>query len=75
MALIEDGARVAELLVDQGDADPYLADQLRPDLLQDACAAAAIDLTLRFQPGYDHGYLFVSTFLADHLRWHAERLR
>ena len=75
VALIEDGVRVPELLVDQGDADPFLGEQLRPELLQDACAAAAIDLTLRFQPGYDHSYLFVSTFMADHLRWHAERLR
>ena len=75
VALIEDGARRSELLVDQGDADAYLAEQLRPELLRDACAAAGIDLTLRMQPGYDHSYLFVSTFLADHLRWHAERLR
>ena len=75
VALIEDGARLPELLVDQGDADPFLAEQLRPDLLQDACAAAAIPLTLRFRPGYDHGYLFISTFMADHLHWHAERLR
>ena len=75
VALIEDGARVPELLVDQGDADPFLAEQLRPELLQDACAAAAIDLTLRIQPGYDHSYHFVSTFMADHLAWAAERLR
>ena len=75
VALIEDGARVAELLVDIGDADPFLAEQLRPELLQDACAAAAIDLTLRIQPGYDHSYHFISTFMADHLAWHAERLR
>ena len=58
-----------------GDADRFLAEQLRPDLLQDACAKAAIDLTLRIQPGYDHGYHFISTFMADHLAWHAERLR
>lgn len=75
VALIEDGARVAELLVDVGDADPFLAEQLRPELLQDACAQAAIDLTLRIQPGYDHSYFFISTFMADHLAWHAERLR
>ena len=75
VALIEDGARVPELLVDQGDADPFLAEQLRPELLQDACAAAAIDLTLRIQPGYDHSYNFISTFMAEHLAWHAERLR
>ncbi|HEU0043522.1 S-formylglutathione hydrolase [Sphingomonas sp.] len=75
VALIEDGARVPALLVDVGDADPFLDSQLRPELLQDACAAAAIDLTLRIQPGYDHSYHFVSTFMADHLRWHAERLQ
>lgn len=74
VALIEDGARVAELLVDQGDADPFLAEHLRPDLLAAACRAAGIDLTLRMQPGYDHSYYCISTFLADHLHWHAERL-
>lgn len=74
VALIEDGARVAALLVDQGDADSFLDGQLRPHLLADACAAAGIDLTLRLQPGYDHSYAFISTFIADHLRWHAARL-
>jgi len=74
-ALIEDGARVAELLVDQGDADPFLAEQLRPELLAKACAAAGIPLTLRMRAGYDHSYLFVSTFMADHVAWHGERLR
>jgi S-formylglutathione hydrolase len=75
VALIEDGARVAELLVDVGDADPFLDKQLRPELLERACADAGIPLTLRLQPGYDHSYYFISTFMADHLRWHAERLR
>ena len=74
VALIEDGARVPALLVDQGDADQFLSEQLRPQLLADACAAAGIDLTLRMQPGYDHSYYFIATFMADHLRWHAERL-
>ena len=74
VALIEDGARVAAILVDQGDADAFLADQLRPELLESACARAGIDLTLRLQPGYDHSYYFISTFMADHLHWHAERL-
>jgi S-formylglutathione hydrolase len=73
-ALIEDGARVAEILVDQGDADGFLADQLKPELLATACDAAGIDLTLRMQPGYDHSYNFISTFMADHVAWHAERL-
>jgi S-formylglutathione hydrolase len=75
VALIEDGARVAELLVDQGDADTFLAEQLRPELLAEACAAAAIPLTLRLQPGYDHSYYFIATFLADHVAWHAARLK
>jgi S-formylglutathione hydrolase len=75
VALIEDGARVSDLLVDYGDADPFLAEQLRPELLQGACEKAKIPLTLRRQPGYDHSYYFISTFMADHLRWHAERLK
>jgi S-formylglutathione hydrolase len=75
VALIEDGARASELLIDVGDADPFLDSELRPELLEAACASAGIDLTLRLQPGYDHSYFFISTFMADHLRWHAERLR
>ena len=75
VALIEDGARVREILVDQGEADSFLAEQLRPDLLATACADAGIDLTLRMQPGYDHSYYFISTFMADQLAWHAARLR
>ena len=74
VALIEGGARVADLLVDQGGADAFLADQLKPELLAAACETAAIPLTLRIQPGYDHSYYFISTFMADHLRWHANRL-
>jgi S-formylglutathione hydrolase len=75
VALIEDGNRVPEILVDVGDADPFLEKELRPELLRAACADAGIPLTLRLQPGYDHSYYFISTFMADHLRWHAERLR
>jgi S-formylglutathione hydrolase len=74
VALIEDGARLPALLVDQGDADQFLAEQLRPDLLRHACDAAGIDLTLRMQPGYDHSYYFISSFMADHLAWAAARL-
>jgi S-formylglutathione hydrolase len=73
-ALIDDGARVPDILVDQGDADQFLADQLKPELLADACHRAGIDLTLRMQPGYDHSYYFISTFMADHIAWHAKRL-
>jgi S-formylglutathione hydrolase len=75
VALIEDGARVRELLVDVGTADQFLEQELRPELLERACAGADIPLTLRRQPGYDHTYYFISTFMADHLAWHAERLR
>jgi S-formylglutathione hydrolase len=74
VALIEDGARLDDLLVDVGTADPFLEQELRPGLLERACADAGIPLTLRMQPGYDHSYLFISTFMADHLRWHADRL-
>lgn len=74
-ALILDGARVPELLVDVGDADPFLHEQLRPELLRAACDAAGIPLTLRLMSGYDHSYYFISSFLADHVAWHAARLR
>lgn len=63
-----------EILVDQGDADEFMAVQLRPDLLQSACAEAGVPLELRLQPGYDHSYWFVATFIEDHLRWHHARL-
>ena len=74
VALIEDGARVGELLVDIGEADPFLEKDLRPELIEAACAAASIQLTLRRHAGYYHSYYFISTFMADHVRWHAERL-
>ena len=74
VALVEDGARLDELLVDQGAADAFLDKELRPKLLESACRAAGIPLTLRMQPGYDHSYYFISSFMEDHLRWHAARL-
>lgn len=74
VALIEDGARFSDFLVDYGDADQFLSEQLRPELLERACAHAEIPLNLRRQAGYDHSYYFVSTFMEDHLRWHAARL-
>jgi S-formylglutathione hydrolase len=75
VALIEDGARFSDFLVDVGDADPFLTEQLRPELLERACAQANIPLVLRRQAGYDHSYYFISTFMDDHLGWHAARLR
>ena len=74
VALIEDGARLPELLVDQGAADTFLERELRPELLEAACREAGIPLSLRLQPAYDHSYYFISTFMEDHLRWHSERL-
>jgi S-formylglutathione hydrolase len=74
VALIEDGARVPEILVDQGLADNFLEEQLRPQLLAAACERGGIAIQLRMHPGYDHSYYFISTFMTDQLRWHAERL-
>jgi S-formylglutathione hydrolase len=75
VALIEDGARFPDFLVDYGSADPFLTEQLRPELLESACAKAGISLNLRRQDGYDHSYYFISTFMDDHIRWHADRLK
>ena len=73
--LIEDGARLPALLVDQGEADNFLHEQLKPGLLALACRKAGIPATIRMQPGYDHSYYFISTFMAEHVAWHAERLK
>ncbi|WP_199556057.1 S-formylglutathione hydrolase [Sandaracinobacteroides hominis] len=74
VTLIEAGARVPEILVDVGGADSFLDEQLKPILLRSACDAMEVPLTLRVQPGYDHSYYFISSFLAEHVAWHAERL-
>ncbi|MFN3672867.1 MAG: S-formylglutathione hydrolase [Bosea sp. (in: a-proteobacteria)] len=74
-ALIADGHRIKDLLVDQGTADGFLQEGLRPWLLEIACAQAGIPLELTMREGYDHSYNFVSTFMAQHIAWHAERLR
>lgn len=74
-SLIADGHRVKELLVDQGTADGFLKDGLRPELLELACAQAGIPLELTMREGYDHSYNFISTFMAQHIAWHAERLK
>ncbi len=74
-ALIEDGARVPEILVDQGSADGFLDEQLKPHLLEEICAEKGQPLTLRMQSGYDHSYYFISTFMAEHIEWHAARLK
>ncbi|MBU2134804.1 MAG: prolyl oligopeptidase family serine peptidase, partial [Alphaproteobacteria bacterium] len=76
--LIEAGAakgRFDDILVDQGLADNFLSEQLKPELLEAACAAAGQKLTLRRQAGYDHSYFFMASFIADHVAFHAERLK
>lgn len=73
--LIEDGAAVIPLLIDQGTADEFLAQQLHPASLERVCAARQFPLTLRWQEGYDHSYHFIATFIGEHLAWHADHLR
>ena len=73
-ALVEDGARFPEFLIDQGKADGYLETGLRPWLFEKAVENTGIDLTLRMHDRYDHSFYFVSTFMDDHLKWHAARL-
>ena len=76
--LIESGVakgRFDDILIDQGDADGFLTDQLKPELLQAAADAAGQSITIRLQPGYDHSYFFMASFIADHVAFHAERLK
>ena len=73
-ALVEDGARFPEFLIDQGNADSFLESGLRPWLFQEVAEGTGIDVTLRMHERYDHSYYFISTFMDDHLKWHAERL-
>jgi S-formylglutathione hydrolase len=74
-ALIDAGARLSDLLVDQGEADNFLDEQLKTYLLREACERAGQPATIRMQPGYDHSYYFISTFMAEHVKWHAARLK
>jgi len=76
--LIESGVGAGcydDILIDQGDADAFLAEQLKPELLKAAAEAAGQTLTLRMQPGYDHSYFFMASFIENHLAFHAKRLR
>ena len=74
VALIASATERLPLLVDQGDGDEFLATQLRPELLQAACANAGHPLTLRMQPGYDHSYYFIASFMGEHVAHHARQL-
>ncbi|OYW45945.1 MAG: S-formylglutathione hydrolase [Sphingomonadales bacterium 32-68-7] len=73
-ALIRGGAHLPDLLVDQGTADGFLETQLKTQLLDEACRDVDMRATIRMQEGYDHSYFFISTFMAEHIAWHAARL-
>ena len=73
--LVIQGKRSGEILIDQGDADNFLADQLKPELFENACSDAGQELSLRIQSGYDHSYYFIASFIGDHIKFHARRLR
>lgn len=72
--LLRQGHKTGPILVDQGEADGFLNDQLRPDLLREACAEADQVVDIRLQPGYDHSYFFIASFVGEHVRFHRERL-
>ncbi|GAB4574805.1 MAG: hypothetical protein Tsb008_13460 [Rhodothalassiaceae bacterium] len=74
-ALVSQRQSDAHILIDQGEADPYLSRELRPELFEDACSRAGQRLTLRRQKGYDHSYFFIASFIDDHIAHHAEGLR
>lgn len=73
-ALMAQATQHRPMLIDQGDADNFLAEQLKPAALEDAAARAQYPLTLRLQPGYDHSYYFIASFIDEHLRFHAQAL-
>ena len=73
--LIKSGCRIGEILVDQGEADNFLREQLKPELLSAACAEHGQPLNLRMQPDYDHSYYFIASFIEDHIKFHALNLR
>jgi S-formylglutathione hydrolase len=73
--LVRDAQERLPLLIDQGDADEFLSTQLRPELLREACATAGHPLDLRLQPGYDHSYYFIASFIGEHVAHHARAMR
>ena len=74
VALVQARGWQGKILIDQGGADDFLSEQLRPELFRTACANAGVDLQLRMQPNYDHSYYFISSFMRDHLAWHVAQL-
>ncbi|GAB1268507.1 S-formylglutathione hydrolase [Aurantivibrio infirmus] len=75
VALIKSGKTVAEILVSQGGADDFLQEHLKPELLQAACEEKNIPITLNIEPGYDHSYFFIATFIEEHIKYHAKFLK
>ena len=73
--LVKEQPSGAHILIDQGEADQFLGEQLKPELFAVACADSGQKLTLRRQPGYDHSYWFIASFMDDHLRHHADVLK
>ena len=73
--LIQNGHRSGEILVDQGEADNFLQEQLKPELLSSVCVETGQPLQLRMQPGYDHSYYFTASFIEDHIAFHASNLK
>jgi S-formylglutathione hydrolase len=73
--LIRDGADALPMLVDQGEADDFLANQLRTDLLENTCAEAGYTATIRRHAGYDHSYFFIASFIGSHIAFHMQHLR
>ncbi len=75
-AWLKAGARVGDILIDQGEADEFLHEgQLLPDNFKSVCDAAGQSVTIRMQPGYDHSYHFIASFIEDHFEFHARHLK
>jgi len=74
-ALVTERASTAHILIDQGEADTFLAEQLRPDLFEAACRSAGQSVTVRRHPSYDHSYYFIASFMDDHIAHHAKALK
>lgn len=73
--LVKNGRSSGEILIDQGDADPFLSEQLKPELFASVCTATNQPLQLRMHKNYDHSYFFIASFIGDHIAFHADRLR
>lgn len=74
-SLVQSGARADHILIDQGLADNFFEEQLKTHLFEQTCKAAGQNVTIRMQDGYDHSYYFISTFLGEHIAWHANHLK